>query len=248
VDSTPTSLAPPRPPARRRPGPRGPGRAELRADLRGSLLLAALLGLVGLPAGLLWAGLAPRAQFDVVPDGAVVVGRPSAELLFAVDGVYTLVLAGLGLLAGLVAWRLRARRGVGTLLGLALGMSLAALGAWQVGELAGPGPTEAELAEVGARLTTGVSLGSPAALTIGPFVGVLVYVVVTLLAAADDLGRPGPPPTPAAAPVTGAEARAPAGGGQDEVLPRGANGSVQGTTASSRAVGRTGSFPGSALS
>jgi hypothetical protein len=207
VDSTPISLASPPPPARRRQAPRRSGRAELRADLRGSLLLAAVLGLAGLPAGLLWVALAPRARFDVVADGPVVVGSPSAELLFAVDGVYTLVLAGLGLLAGLVAWRLRARRGVGTLLALALGTSLAALGAWQLGELLGAGPTEAELAEVGARLTTGVSLGSPAALAIGPFVAVLSYVVATLLTADDDLGRPPPPASPAdpGAPAPGPE-------------------------------------------
>jgi hypothetical protein len=194
VDSAPLSGPAGPPPSAVRGGARWPGAAELRADLRSSLLLTGLLLLSGVPAGLLWWALAPRAQFEVTADGPVVVGRPSAELLIADDGVFTLVLAGLGAAAGLLAWRLRRRRGVGTLLGLAAGALLAALVAWQLGELLGPAPSPAQLADVGARVTTGLSLGSMAALAVGPFAAVLGYVVATLFAASEDLDRPDPAP------------------------------------------------------
>jgi hypothetical protein len=185
------------------------GAAELRADLRGSLVLTGVLLLAGLPAGLLWWALAPRAQFEVTEDGAVVIGRPSAELLVADDAVFTLVLAGLGLLAGIVAWRLRRRRGVGTVLALALGPLLAGLLARLVGEALGAGPTAEQLADVGAQVTTALTLNSTASLAVGPFTAVLVYVLAALFAASEDLDRPDsdrvPPPPEAGGAVPAGE-------------------------------------------
>jgi hypothetical protein len=195
-------------PAARRPRPdpgaRWAGAAELRADRRSSLLLTGALLLTGLPAGLLWWALAPRARFEITADGPVVLGRPSAELLAADDGVFTLVLAGLGLVAGAVGWALRRRRGVGTLVALAVGTLLAALAAWQLGQVLGAGPTEAQLADVGTQVTTALTLNSLPALAVGPFTAVLVYVVATLLAPAEDLDRPGPAPFVVASPADGA--------------------------------------------
>ncbi|MDP9427715.1 MAG: ABC transporter permease [Actinomycetota bacterium] len=207
---------PPVRPARWGTGAPWDGGAELRADLRGSVVLAGVLVLTGVAAGLLWWALAPRATFEVTGEGPVPVGRPSAELLVADDGVYTLVLAGLGLLAGLVAWRLRRRRGVATVLALTAGTLLAALVAWQLGELLGAGPSEAELTAVGTRVITPLQLRSPAALAVAPFLAVLVYVVATLLTAAEDLDRPDPTPAaPSAAGVlpegTATEGAAPEG-------------------------------------
>jgi hypothetical protein len=170
--------------------------------------MTGVLLLCGLPAGLLWWALAPRARFEVTRDGPVAVGRPSAELLIADDGVFTLLLAGLGLLAGVVAWRLRRRRGVAVLLALAVGALLAAVLAWQLGQLLGPPPTQAQLADVGAQVTTGLRLNSLAALAVGPFLAVLTYVLAALFASAEDLDRPdplppaAPPPLPGAAPAT----------------------------------------------
>lgn len=224
VQSFPDRAGPPSllDPGRWRAGTPWPGRAELRADLRGSLVLAGILVLAGGPAGLLWWALAPRAVFEVGEEGPVPVGRLSDELLVAGDGVYTLVLAGLGLLAGLVAWRLRRRRGVAVLLALAAGMTLAALAAWQLGEYLAPRPTEAELAAVGTRLLTPVRLNAPAALAVGPFLAVLAYVVAALLAPSEDLDRPAPPPTGvpvprAVDPVHGPAPSVPGAGGRGAV-------------------------------
>ena len=195
VTGIPSSAAPaaggaagPWPPARR---PWSPW-AEVRADLRAAALTVSGLGLAGLPLGLLWWGLAPRAEFRITAEGPVPVGRPSAELLVAGDAVFALVLAGAGLLAGVAMWLLRRRRGVAAVVALALGMLAGAAVAWQLGQLLGPGPTEADLADVGARVTTGLTLGSLPALAVAPFAAVLGYLLPVLHAGSDDLGRPDP--------------------------------------------------------
>ena len=165
------------------------GWPEVRADLRSSAGIVLALALVGVPAGLLWFRLAPRADFRVTDEGPVPIGNPSEELLVAGDGVLALVLVGVGLLAGAAAWFLRRRRGVATVLSLALGACLTSVVAWQVGEFLGAGPTEQELAGVGNRVTTSLTLGSWAAMALAPFGALLSYVAAVLYARHDDIGR-----------------------------------------------------------
>ncbi|MCZ2814701.1 DUF2567 domain-containing protein [Modestobacter sp. VKM Ac-2984] len=195
-----------------------PGLRGSREDVRTGLITVLALTVAGLGAGALWAWLAPRADYRVTETQIVpVVGVPSAEVFFADDGVYVLVLAGLGVLAGVLVWLIRRRRGVPALVGLAGGMVGAGVVAWQLGELLGAGPTEAELAEVGGTITTGVDLAATAALAIGPFAAVLTYLVATALTPDDDLGRPDDtpraeqqlPPRPPLPPVPPAAPRRP---------------------------------------
>ena len=171
------------------PSARWGGGAELRADLRASALLTALLAACGLPVGLLWWALAPRVDVRVTADGLVPVGDPPQELAVADDSVLVLLLVGLGLLAGAVAWRLRRLRGVAVLVALALGASLAAVLAWQLGELLAPAPTEAELARVDAVVTTPLRLAALPALAAAPFSALLAYLVGVAVTRTDDLDR-----------------------------------------------------------
>jgi hypothetical protein len=177
-----------------------PGWSEVRADLRSSVLLGCALALAGLPTGVLWWLLAPRADYRITDRGPVVVGQPSEELLVADDAVFVLVLAGVGLICGGAAWAIRRRRGVAMLLVLAVGCSLTAVVAWQVGELLGAGPTEAELTEVGNVVTTSLTLGSLPGLAIAPFAAVLAYLVGVLYVAEDGLNRSQPAEPPPVAP------------------------------------------------
>ena len=179
------------------------GRAELREDLATALALAGALLLAGLPAGWLWWRLAPRADFRITADGPVVIGRPSPELAVADDSVLVLILVGLGLLAGGLAWAMRRRRGVAIVAALALGAAGAAVVAWQVGLLLGPPPTEAELADVGRTVTTPLRLAAVPALAVAPFSAVLAYLVGALVSREDGLDRSEPPVV--AAPVAGPE-------------------------------------------
>jgi hypothetical protein len=179
------------------------GRGELRADLRTAGILAGALLLCGLPAGLLWWWLAPRADFRITADGPAAIGQPSQELAVSDDSVLVLILVGLGLLAGAFAWALRRRRGVAVVAALALGAAAAAVVAWQVGELLGPPPTEAELADVGRVVTTPLRLSAVPALAVAPFSAVLAYLVGALVARGDDLGRAGARSGEASGAVTG---------------------------------------------
>lgn len=165
------------------------GWPEVRADARSSLRLVLVLALAGVPTGLAWWALAPRAVFRITGAGPEPVGSPSDELLIADDAVFVLVLAVVGLLAGVVAWWLRRRRGVATAVAVAVGALAAAVVAWQVGELLGAGPTQAQIEDVGARVTTSLTLGSPAALAVAPFLAVLGYMIATLTSHDDGLGR-----------------------------------------------------------
>jgi hypothetical protein len=172
------------------------GWPEIRADLRACTGLVLLLVAAGLVAGLVWWWLAPRADFRITDTGPVVIGDPSDELFVADDSVFTLVLAGFGLVAGAAAWFLRHRRGVAVVLALAIGGTAMAAVAWQLGELLGPAPTQAQISDVGAVVTTGLELNSLPALAVAPFVALLVYVGAVLCTAADDLGRTDAQPAP----------------------------------------------------
>jgi hypothetical protein len=181
------------------------GRREFRADLRTAMWLVVGLAIAGLPAGLLWWLLAPRADYRITADGPVVIGNPTEELFVADDAVFALVLAGIGLLCGAAVWWLRRHRGVTILLALTVGTALMAVGAWQLGELLGAGPTAAELAHVGGVVTTSLTMSSLPALAMGPFTAVLAYLVGVLYVADDGLNRPPAPavaPTPLLPPVT----------------------------------------------
>jgi hypothetical protein len=119
----------------------------------------------------------------------VPIGPPAGELQVGDDAVLVFVLLGVGLLGGGAAWLRRRGRGVGTLGVLAVGGSVAALAAWQIGELLGPPPTEADLTDVGSTVTTGLSLGALPVLTAAPFAALLAYLACVALTADDGLGR-----------------------------------------------------------
>jgi LPXTG-motif cell wall-anchored protein len=165
------------------------GWPEVRADLRSSAWLVLLLAVSGLVAGLLWWWLAPRADFRITDAGPVAVGNPPEELLIADDTVLLLILFGMGLIAGAAAWFLRRRRGVATVLALAVGASAMAVVAWQLGELLGAGPSRAELADIGHVVTTPLALGSVPGLAFAPFAALLAYLLPVLTVHRDDLGR-----------------------------------------------------------
>jgi hypothetical protein len=188
--------------------------SEIRGDLRGAAVIVSVLALSGFLVGLLWWALAPRADFRITAAGPTAIGNPSAELFAADDAVFAVILAGIGILAGLLAWSLRRRRrGVATLLALALGTAAAAAIAWQLGQLLGPAPSAAALAQVGGRVTTSLTLHSLPALAVGPFCAVLVYLAAAVFTRRDDLGRShlSSPPMAAVEPTVPEPFDAPAG-------------------------------------
>jgi hypothetical protein len=95
--------------------------------------VVALIVLLGAPAGLLWAQLAPRFVLTVDRNGATAPDLETNEAFIGADGSYLLVMLVMGALTGLLAWRFARRAGPFTVLALVVGGTLAALVAATVG-------------------------------------------------------------------------------------------------------------------
>jgi hypothetical protein len=111
--------------------PAGPSR--WRQDL--TRFAAVVVGsvLLGAPAGLLWAAVAPHPMAHFVPGGAVITDGESTKAVVGGDGSYLLVMLAFGLLCGVLAWLFARRSGPWTVAALVVGGVLAALIAAAVG-------------------------------------------------------------------------------------------------------------------
>lgn len=117
-----------------RPRPSWLPTGRLRTDLAAFVSTTSLIVLLGAPAGLLWAALAPRLTVTVTPSGDIQADDlESTKAFIGADGTYLLVVLGLGLLCGTAAWFLARRHGPATVLGLTVGGVLAGLVAQRVG-------------------------------------------------------------------------------------------------------------------
>ncbi len=117
------------------PGPRvvqaGPG---LRVEALTALVVLAGVAVLGVPVGLLWRALAPRAV-ALVSNGSVDLVNSETKAFIAADGTLFLLSLAAGVLAAAAAWWLARDRGVGALLGLVVGAALAAYLAGRIGLL-----------------------------------------------------------------------------------------------------------------
>jgi hypothetical protein len=179
-------------------------RQELRDDVPAALRYAAILVVVGLPLGALWALLAPVVHVVALPGAGT--GSPAGEADHAFDAVaiHVLLVASFGVIAGAVAWRRRHRRGpvllvalvAGALLGGGLAGRVGALLAWA----ASPVPVLVDPAALGTARTPGAPL--PAVLTslppspgpwwialIAGLGAALTYVLAAIVDGHEDMGR-----------------------------------------------------------
>jgi hypothetical protein len=179
-------------------------REELREDVPAALRYAAILVVVGLPLGALWALLAPVVHVVALPGAGT--GSPAGEADHAFDAVaiHILLVASFGVIAGAVAWRRRHRRGpvmlaalvVGTLVGGWVAGRVGALLAWA----ASPVPVLVDPSALGSAGTPGAPL--PAVLTSlppspGPWWialvaglgGALAYVLAAIVDGHEDMSR-----------------------------------------------------------
>jgi hypothetical protein len=179
-------------------------RTELRGDVPAALRYAAILGVIGLPLGALWALLAPVVRTVALPGGGS--GSPAGEADHAFDAVaiHVLLVASFGVIAGAVAWRRRHRRGpvllvaavVGSLLGAVLAGRVGALLAWA----ASPVPVLVDPRAIGTAGAPGAPV--PAVLTslpptpgpwwiamIAGLGAALTYVLSAIVDGHEDMGR-----------------------------------------------------------
>jgi len=193
----------PLPPAGWRPIPPAPRRRiwqPTRRECWVALLLVVVLAVIGLGLAVLWARVAPRLGFRVAAPGTFAQVGPAEEQNFATDGFFALLTLGVGLVAGVLSWRIRSVRGPLVLVGLAAGGVAGAVLTWRLGQALAPAPTDAELAEVGRIVYPALQLRATAALVIEPAVAVLTYLLCVGFAVRPDLGRPDGDPPPALPP------------------------------------------------
>jgi hypothetical protein len=165
-------------------------------DLRAGGLLALLVAASGVPLGLLWAAVGPRASVMLTSDGAV-LAEHSQEAFVGADGTFAAIGLGAGFVAGAAAYLWRRGRGPWTAIGLAAGSLAGAWVAWKVGHQVGLSAYQRllESEPAGQEFERPVDLRAHGALFVEPIVAVIVYVLAAGWSRFGDLGRvtsPGP--------------------------------------------------------
>lgn len=97
-----------------------------------ALVVGVLLAALGIPVGVLWSALAPRAGLVVTAAGVDYANTETKDFITADATLFLLGLAA-GALAATAVWLLARHRGLATLLGLVLGAGAGSYVAWRVG-------------------------------------------------------------------------------------------------------------------
>ncbi|TDD83045.1 hypothetical protein E1298_21905 [Actinomadura rubrisoli] len=95
------------------------------------------MALLGPPAGLLWAKIAPKVTYVIV-QGQPLLADPEGQGPIGIDARFALIALVAGLLCGVAAYAAGGRRNdVALILGLAVGGAAAAVLAWRTGHMVG---------------------------------------------------------------------------------------------------------------
>lgn len=110
-----------------------PTRGEVATHLRPFAVTAVAVSLLAAPIAVLWANVVPHAGYILDPDGNGAFGGASDEFIRA-DGWFLVMSAIVGLVSGVVTWRLTWGRSPGALGGLALGSLFGSFVVARIGE------------------------------------------------------------------------------------------------------------------
>ena len=192
------------------PGPRRPGRPPRPVAARGwppaagaCAAAAVATAVCGIPAGFIWAAVAPRALVQVVSRGTVAVVNAETSAFIVADLWFCLIGVAGGLLTGSfgygIAARRRARRapavGPAAAAGLILGaLAAAAIARW-LGGLDGRAAFLHQLAvgAPGTRLHQPLTLGATSGLAFWPLATAFTIAVIEVAARWHAARHPEPP-------------------------------------------------------
>ncbi|MGR6969870.1 AAA family ATPase [Streptomyces cynarae] len=179
-------------------GADGPG---MRTEVREAALITVGVALAGALLGVLWWWLAPHVPLvgDKVDNSWVVYLKDTeGEQAIGVDGTFTLLAAGFGVLSALVVFLVRKRGGVPLVVALCVGGLLGSLLAWRLGVWLGPPHNviaHAKAVGKGVTFSAPLKLGAKGALLAWSVAALVVHLGLTALFAPRD-----PDPYGAAAP------------------------------------------------
>ncbi|WDM11673.1 AAA family ATPase [Streptomyces lavenduligriseus] len=162
----------------------GPG---LRTELREAAVITVVLAFGGVLLGLLWWWLAPHVPLvgDVLDKSWVVYLKDSeGEQAVGVDGTFTLLGLGFGLVSALVVFLLRRHGGAPLVVALGLGGLLGSLLAWRLGIWLGPDAdvlAHAQAVGKGVTFSAPLKLSAKGALLAWPLAALLAHLGLTAL-------------------------------------------------------------------
>ncbi|MFD8374751.1 AAA family ATPase [Streptomyces sp. NPDC059688] len=165
-------------------GQDGPG---MKTEVREAAVITVAMTVCGLLLGLLWWWLAPHVPLvgDASGGGWVVYLKDSeGEQAAGVDGTFTLLGLGLGLVSAVVVFLLRRRGGVPLVVALGLGGLLGSVVAWRLGVWLGPTSdvlAHARAVGKGVTFPAPLKLSAKGALLAWPLAAVLVHLGLTAL-------------------------------------------------------------------
>ncbi|PKW07225.1 hypothetical protein SAMN05428944_5709 [Streptomyces sp. 1222.5] len=159
----------------------------MKTEVREAAVITVAMTVCGLLLGLLWWWLAPHVPLvgDESGGGWVVYLKDSeGEQAAGVDGTFTLLGLGLGLVSAVVVFLLRRRGGVPLVVALGLGGLLGSLVAWRLGVWLGPTSdvlAHAKAVGKGVTFPAPLKLSAKGALLAWPLAAVLVHLGLTAL-------------------------------------------------------------------
>lgn len=176
------------------------------AELRDAAVVTVAVALAGVLLGVLWWWLAPHVPL-IADDSAVYLKDTEGEQAIGVDGTFTLLALGFGLLSAVAVFLVRRRGGVPLVVGLAVGGLLGSLLAWRLGVYLGPTQNvvaHAKAVGKGVTFSAPLKLGAKGALLAWSLGALVVHLGLTALFGPRDpepddspYGPPAPPVPPA---------------------------------------------------
>ena len=184
-DETPDNSVPASPPdPASSPDPASP-RTPLRTTSLAFLGPLVATAVLGIPAGYIWALVAPRALAQIVSHGAANVVNAETTAFIVADAWFVLIAAAGGLLTGIAGYvYVVRRRGAPAALGLILGGLAAAAIMWWIGDHYGHASFQHALLTrpIGSYLHASLTLGSKAAVVFWPLFAALAIGIPEVVA------------------------------------------------------------------
>lgn len=159
----------------------------MKTELRDAAVIMLAVALAGVLFGLLWWWLAPQVPLvgdQIDKSWVVYIKDTEGEQAAGVDGTFTLIGLGFGLVSAVVVFLLRRRGGVPLVVALGLGGLLGSLLAWRLGMWWGPESdvvAHAKAVGKGVTFSAPLKLGAKGVLLAWPIAALLVHLGLTAL-------------------------------------------------------------------
>lgn len=155
----------------------------MKTEVRDAAVVTVAVALAGVLLGVLWSWLAPHVPL-IADASAVYLKDTEGEQAIGVDGTFTLLALGFGVLSAVGVFLVRRHGGVPLVVALAVGGVLGSLLAWRIGIWLGPPQNvvaHAKAVGKGVTFSAPLKLGAKGALLAWSVAGLVVHLGLTAL-------------------------------------------------------------------